>query len=453
MENQESPKSVKALAQAFNGTGLLPTSPGSHSPLRKQSSSPLLHSPTQERLRASPRKDPGRVALYNPFGDDQSLDYSSEPEEYPKMSTSPLPPVQSTNPFVQEDASPISKNPFLTDSDSSPVDEHVYKPPQSLLNQAEKEPIEQSIKTLKHHASVDNLARPQLPPRPAPGSSSERNLTEAPPLPSRPILSSKKSLHQSESSLTLGSRTLTHQLSVERFNALKIKETVLNPDTTKLSRKPPYQLGSSTKLIQHRGPVKCLGICKSIVVTGSQNIRVFSVSTGENIRTVTLNENKPLALAFVPTWNPLEEESFVWVGLEKGELLEINVRDGRITDRRSLHSASITHILRYRETSLVTLDEQGALKIWTEIDSRGIVALSSRPRGLRVNSKLNIASLHGDHLWLGAGRNIEVYHLAPDALTVIQKKLEWGQQIGNLTRMAQICVRDTVLMYTGHDGK
>jgi WD40 repeat protein len=196
-----------------------------------------------------------------------------------------------------------------------------------------------------------------------------------------------------------------------------------------------------------------MAVSGSNIVTGSQNIRVYSASSGQNLHTILLQDNKPLSVAFVPTWNPLEEERYIWVGLEKGDLMEMDIKEGRILTRRSIHSSSVLYILKFRETSLVTIDEQGALKIWTETDTRGVLNLNARPRGLRVNPKLSVGRIHGDHLWLGSNRNLEVYNLAPEAPIVLLKKLDWGTHIGNVSTLTSGQSHDSLHFYTGHEGE
>ena len=245
------------------------------------------------------------------------------------------------NPFIQID----KKNPFLSESDED--------------------------------------SPPRLPPRPSSINllSEKSSNNSGPPLPQRP---SALNLHSFGSEPTLRTdRHLSHMSSVDRLVALSLKEPVSHPDSLKSTRNLPRASGHSS----HKGYVKCWDISSNYIVTGSTNIRVFNIYSGENSKTIPLGESKPSSVAFVPT-RPFQEEDTVWVGCEKGELLEISIGQGKVISKRSLHSTNVTSIIKFKKRFLITIDEQGALKIWTELDSRGLINLHARPRGLRIHSKL-----------------------------------------------------------------
>jgi hypothetical protein len=211
-------------------------------------------------------------------------------------------------------------------------------------------------------------------------SPSSDSLSPGPPLPSRPTIP-KLSSFASEPILR-PERSLAHMTSVDRLVALSVKEQVYHPDSTKSTRNLPKSSGHSS----HRGSVKCWALSSNSIITGSTNIRSYNIYTGENTKTISLGELKPLSLALVPTW-PYQEEDILWVGCEKGEILEVSLSQARIISKRGLHSSSVSNILRFKARHLISLDEQGALKIWTEVDSNGLLNLHARPRGLRINSR------------------------------------------------------------------
>jgi len=164
-----------------------------------------------------------------------------------------------------------------------------------------------------------------------------------------------------------------------------------------------------------------------------------------------LQDIKPTCVSFVPSFGINDEDTYIWIGTDKGELLEISLQESRITDKRALHSSSLNFILRYRHTQLVTIDEQGALKIWSERDDSKKLGLNGRPRGLRVNLKLNVAHIADDYLWMASGRTVEIYNLTPHAPSVLLKKLDLGSTIGNVARFACNRLQDNIIMYSGHD--
>lgn len=422
---------------------------------------PYMHLTGSGKMQEQEGVGPTRTTR-NPF-DDEEDGRGEHGEAAPRVHT---PSSARTPKDDKEEDGAMTKNPF---GDDATVDSRFNKDNANVLKKPQNPFLSSSLDALQP------AHRPVLPPRPpgplpSPSTFPRGDTAAAPPLPSRPsVLASKKStiFHSEPDALSrkpdpqslLKSdssperRTLHHQPSLERFNALRIKDVVLNPETGSAGRKQPLPRIGSFPPIQHRGSIRALSVSHQVVVTCTQNVRIWDVASGENTKTVFLGEAKPSSVAFVPTLGPGSTEPFVWVGLEKGELLEINVLEGRIVARRSLHSSTLLHILRFRETSLVTIDEQGALKIWTDWDSRGFVSLLGRPKGLRVSPRLSVAYLYDDHLWLGAGKHLEVYNLAPDALTVLQKKLELpSSNFGNVTCITSIRQKlSSVLVYTGHD--
>ena len=251
------------------------------------------------------------------------------------------------NPFIETD----KKNPFLSESD-------------------------------------EDKSPPRLPPRPnsfnrliSEVTAPSNENTAVPPLPNRPSMA-RLSSFASEPNLK-AERQLYHIPSVDRLVALSIKEPVNHPNNTKSTRNLP----KSTAHILHKGSVRCWALSSNCVVTAASNIRSFNIHTGGNTKTIVMGELKPSSVAFVPIM-PFQEEDLLWVGCEKGEILEISLGVGRIMSKRLLHSSCVTHILRFKAKYLMTLDEQGAVKIWTETDSKGILNLQARPRGLRIHSRL-----------------------------------------------------------------
>ena len=396
MDQDNQPSGVKSLAQKF-------------SLMHMSSSSSLVKQPSFQRSEISSRPT------------------TSKPE----------------NPFVEvvhPSSSPI--NPF-DDKMISASDSNLVSVKNPFLDQIEP--------------TISTDTKPRLPPRPSTNamhpSDKPKFSPNGPPLPLRKSpsclpdsistsVSSMASLKSSDPKL------LQHQPSIDRFSSvLKSKEQLFIPDASSVNRRVPINPNLQNNTIQHKGSIKCACVSRCYAVTASQNIRLWHLPSGENIKTIMLGDAKPCAISFVKSdTNPLT----IWLAIEKGDLYQIDLMTETITEKRALHSCSILHILTLGQSNLLTLDEQGALKIWTERDAKGCLSLQGKPRGLRVNSKLNIAHVLQNHLWLAGGKSIEIYDLDSDARTLLLKKLDCGSNIGNICKLAGNKMN---VLYSGHEGE
>ncbi|KAI8906937.1 Endonuclease/exonuclease/phosphatase [Gorgonomyces haynaldii] len=252
---------------------------------------------------------------------------------------------------------------------------------------------------------------PQLPPRPT--------YNAPPPLPQRPSAQSIRNLNED----------------------FKIKETLFIPNTKRVNRRPP---------VQDRLPNVDLSVGKQkmIQISGehcaclqSEQVKIVRIRSGETI--VQLQEKcKWTSLCFVPSKTMEDEGKYLWIGTDKGELLEIDM-NGRILDRKQAHNGPVTHIIR-SGFDLITCDDNGGLKIW---QCQEKCLLSDRPRSWRISSKTQILLYVNGFLWAIAGKQIEIYHLESSSNNLLVKKFEIGF---GLAAIVQACaIQDRV--YLGHD--
>ncbi|RKO87919.1 hypothetical protein BDK51DRAFT_41149 [Blyttiomyces helicus] len=306
---------------------------------------------------------------------------------------------------------------------------------------------------VSHVGTPTGVRKPPLPPRPSspppdvtPDSSRSMTMpvtdpspTTAPPLPSRPNMRQYQEISDIPP-LDPAPR--------DRFLTLR-PEKVYNPDPIYVNRRPPLAEGLPNSDVLHKGGVRCFAVSGYYCCTGQQNIRIYYIPSAENMRTISVGESKIHAIAFVPTHYMEDEGHHIWVSLDRGELICADIRTGEIVDRRSAHTGTVTHILRYRG-QIWTLDENGGLKIWGE-DDRWVVSLSQRPRAMRVSARQTAAHIVNDRLWTAAGRTIEVRTPADDSAAPLVHREE-VPTAGAITCIASD--RDGNNVFTGHeDGK
>ncbi|KAI9357293.1 Endonuclease/exonuclease/phosphatase [Zopfochytrium polystomum] len=320
-------------------------------------------------------------------------------------------------------------------------------PPQALVESwISSPPLDQR--------SSQNQAPPPLPPRPTSPIVRQARQSEPlipPPVPARPFLPTSQSSSEklSDRSLDRPFMSLDRAIPSARSDDQKVKS--FSPDfTTCLNRKPPDPRNYlANQEISHKGSVKCMATSGFYVCTaGQQNLRLYHLTTGENVRSLPLNELKITAVVFVPCRHIEDEGKTIWFSVDKGDIMEADVQSGSsitITDKKNAHSATVTHLLRYRG-GIWSLDENGGLKIWNPED--GVLSLSGRPRSLRIGSRQERVVIVRGRLWSAAGRAIEMYY--PDnATTLFQQRTELTGIAGNVTSFT--ASYDEGLVFSGHD--
>jgi len=165
---------------------------------------------------------------------------------------------------------------------------------------------------------------------------------------------------------------------------------------------------------------------------------------------------KVTSMEFKPLRDINMDGTWLWIGTDRGSLLEFEVsNDTRnpVEKRGNVHTSPVNAILRSRK-SLWTLDESGKCQVWTLTSDREI-SLMSTPRTFRVMVRRTVAFVAGARLWVGQGRQIQVYSpllLNGEAFNVTQGPiaLPKGKPVGNIT-CGTTLPTDPDLVFLGHD--
>ncbi|KAI8582739.1 hypothetical protein K450DRAFT_226679 [Umbelopsis ramanniana AG] len=401
-------------------------------------------------------------------------------------------PLQSSQPSsqVQDTLRHIPVKPMLTDQPT--------KPPRLDAAATEKPPV-----SLDHNRSMHILEQPAplLPPRPILANRTHNDfeavdptimsnirqspkplarartigagsLDAAPPLPTRPMdsrassISRSSTIHSSTDSRTLG--TSEGSLSDQSSPGLRRSQTIarterllgakIYPDHANANRSPPYIHGSPLT-VHHRGPVKLFAISGQHVITGTQNTRIYNASTGINTATIDHTasndiNNRVCSMAFPPSLSFADEGRYLWLGMQDGAILVVDVLKGDIIGKRTdVHSAPITNMLRYGNEEIWTIDDAGHMNAWPVIKgSRGHTnhPLEIHPRREHVSSKLNFAIIVEQQLWMASGRVLDVYDVKLSGGSTNRIHTRVPNNVGNVTQLAAVPYhRDKV--FVGHD--
>lgn len=164
-------------------------------------------------------------------------------------------------------------------------------------------------------------------------------------------------------------------------------------------------------------------------------------------------------MEFKPSRDVNSEGSWLWIGTDKGTLLEFDIREGPthapVDKRGNVHNSPVTAILRCR-LSLWTLDESGKCQVWSPSEDTGEISLVTTPRTFRVLPRWTCAFVAGGRLWLGQGRQVQVYSpllLNGDAFNVTQRPIalpDGKKMVGGITCGTTLST-DPDRVFVGHD--
>jgi hypothetical protein len=252
----------------------------------------------------------------------------------------------------------------------------------------------------------------------------------------------------------ISSNSTRRKISVIDNSSFKLKEDVIIPDSTKAYKSLPIPQNLSNLEVFHKGPTRDQVISGFYAVTGSNSIRIYYLPTGENRFTVSLEDkNKCHTLNFVSTPPVLEKsfsDPFIWAALEKGELIEVDVRTGEVVNKCVYHTGIVSFIIR-GPRSMYTVDENGGVRIWLP-DENGRITFNQRPRALRIQPKPSVVILVKESLWTCQGKMIEVYSLREDAGNILEKRIDTAQGFNipsNISSLAYNPKREEI--YAGHE--
>ncbi|KAF5374335.1 hypothetical protein D9758_004673 [Tetrapyrgos nigripes] len=247
---------------------------------------------------------------------------------------------------------------------------------------------------------------------------------------------------------------------------------VMDPDTTRVSRRPPFLLARTGGLSGNFESYGCIGRPEwspRIVAPGecvfTNNWIVVALEGGHgsgvaiydigysldrprflvSTKQVGVKDGKVTAMEVrgsgVTLSSPsltsptdakgkgkqLERGCFVWIGTKDGHLVEIDCRTGDITGvKHSAHIHPIVHIFRHG-ASMVSVDDSGKVLIFSPppdssteaIETGEVRLLLTTPRVMRITDKLDFCILLGGCLWTGARSEQHTHGTGPAGKTPI----------------------------------
>ncbi|KAG6018191.1 hypothetical protein E4U43_007157 [Claviceps pusilla] len=194
------------------------------------------------------------------------------------------------------------------------------------------------------------------------------------------------------------------------------------PDNANVNRRPPYVTKGCCE-VQTKYDAKMIDVCGELVCTSGQLTRLWDIVDGEQLMSLSHTEGvRATSVSFKPAADPEHEGSFLWIGTNFGELMEVETATQRITELRAgVHGkAEITNIYRHYN-ELWSLDDGGSLILWLP-GSDGVPSLNSQPiiQASRIPRGHTFSLVVGDELWHATGKLIRVFEPSADGIKPCQ---------------------------------
>ncbi|EXJ69951.1 uncharacterized protein A1O5_07024 [Cladophialophora psammophila CBS 110553] len=180
------------------------------------------------------------------------------------------------------------------------------------------------------------------------------------------------------------------------------------PDATHTNRRPPFSKSSLWE-ISTKSDSRLAEICGQYLCTAGYVTRVFDMSSGEQIMSINHGETvKVTAVAFKPAVDLANEGTRLWLGLNTGELMEVDVATHTVITTNSSHNRrEIVRILRNRR-DLWTIDDEGKLFVW-KADETGVPNLKYSHISHKVPKGHTFSVAIDGKLWYASGKELRVY--------------------------------------------
>lgn len=228
------------------------------------------------------------------------------------------------------------------------------------------------------------------------------------------------------------------------------------PDASLANRRPPL-LKKGPQEIPTRYDTRLMDVCGKYVCTTGYLTRVWDLTTGEQIMTLSHGETvKCLSLAFKPGKGLEDEGQRLWLGTSAGDLHEVDISTQSIVASRSYPSRREVIKIHRHKKEMWTLDDEGRLLVWPP-DESGTPNLQYSYHNPydRVARGHTFSVVVGDTLWLATGREVQIYrpNARDDVSFKVLKRPLGSQHSGEVTSGAYT-TKDGGRVYLGHaDGK
>jgi hypothetical protein len=188
------------------------------------------------------------------------------------------------------------------------------------------------------------------------------------------------------------------------------------PDSSQANRRPPlFKFSDGPRDIPTKYDTKLFAICGEYICTTGYVTSVWSLLNGELLMRLSHGDTvKATSVAFRPAKNVDDEGKRLWLGMNTGEMHEIDIPSQSVVYTKSnAHIRTpIIKIFRYA-SEMWSLDDDGRIHIWSP-DETGSPTLTQTPNTFRIQRGHTFSIISGSHLWIAFGKDIRVYQRTSD---------------------------------------
>ncbi|KAF2177462.1 DNase I-like protein [Zopfia rhizophila CBS 207.26] len=186
------------------------------------------------------------------------------------------------------------------------------------------------------------------------------------------------------------------------------------PDSSQANRRPPI-FKEGAREIPTKYETKLFAICGEYICTTGYVTRVWSLLNGELLMSLSHGDTvKATSVAFRPAKDVEDEGKRFWLGMNIGEMHEIDITTQSVAyTKTNAHSrCSVIKIYRYA-SEMWSLDDEGKVHIWPQ-DETGSPTLAQTPSTFRVPRGHTFSIISGTQLWIATGKDIRVFQRTTD---------------------------------------
>ncbi|KAJ3480254.1 hypothetical protein NLG97_g8114 [Lecanicillium saksenae] len=381
-----------------------------------------------DRLDSLPRassKDP------SPFTSPPSSSSESEGESPPQLPTRPRPAPNNVPPRQNTSVSGFQPPPIHHSVVDKRRDQNglgISQRDAHSLQDDDEPPPPLPVRRPTHETPSKAVATRDMAPPPRP----VRVLAQQPPSKRDPAPASHPSSLVTQQFLPPPSRNRSRTIESKNSDRMDypvstspepkgpVEESSL-PNIACINRKAPY-VKKGCYEIQTRYEPKRFDVCGDVVCTSGSFTRGWNTLDGEQLMSLAHTEGvKATAIIFKPGADPDTEATRIWVGMNSGDMMEVDVATSRIVCNKPGAHGRYEVLKAHRYLNEIwTLDESGCLHIWGP-DDDGIPNLNKNPTQSYKVPKGHTFSLVADgQLWHVSDKSIRVFEPSLDGSTTFQ---------------------------------